>query len=211
MKEKELGDLLEVFLTVQVAKELPRQGFLYSGFKRNEADSVAAHAFSVTLFSYLLAKELNVRGWKVNPDRALKIALVHDLGETITGDIGTYAKDLARGVFDKVEKQAFRLLVRNLEDKNEFMEYFKEYQELETIESQIVKFSDLLDAFVQGFNTPSANLNDLKQTVSLSSKRKLKDKKLAALFAKAVSMISERKTTLYKGHIGNYGEKQETL
>src|SRR3989344_6274221 len=100
MEDNELTNLLEVFMTVQVAKELPRQGFLYSGFKRNEADSVAAHSYSVTLFSYLLAKELEKSGWEIDPDRALKIALVHDMGETITGDIGTYAKDLARGVFD---------------------------------------------------------------------------------------------------------------
>src|SRR3989337_3353426 len=114
MEKESLINLLEVFLTVQVAKELPRQGFLYSGFKRNEADSVAAHSFSVALFSYLLSKELKKEGWDIDPDFALKVALFHDVGETITGDIGTYAKDLARGVFDSVEKDAFTLLMRNL-------------------------------------------------------------------------------------------------
>jgi putative hydrolases of HD superfamily len=211
MEDNELAGLLEVFLTVQVSKELPRQGFLYSGFKRNEADSVAAHSFSVALFSYLLAKELEKSGWKLDPDRVLKIALLHDVGETITGDIGTYAKDLARGVFEDVEKNAFSLLIRNMPNKQELIVYFEEYIKLATIESQVVKFADALDAFVQGFNTPSANINDLDSTVRYVVKRKIKDKKLSDLFHRALTLIKERKVGVYKGHIGDRRERQELL
>jgi putative hydrolase of HD superfamily len=211
MKDSVLSDLLEVFLTVQISKELPRQGFLYSGFKRNEADSVAAHSFSVSLFSYFLAQELIKEGYKLNPDKTLKIGLLHDLGETITGDIGTYAKDLARNVFDKVEKHAFSLLVRNMNNKKEILSYFEEYQKLESMEAQVVKFADALDAFVQGFNTPSANLEDLRKTVDHTVKKRIKNKELADLFRKAVNLISEKKVTVYKGHIGQGDEKQETL
>jgi len=211
MEDNELAGLLEVFLTVQVSKELPRQGFLYSGFKRNEADSVAAHSFSVALFSYLLAKQLEKNGWKLDPDRVLKIALLHDVGETITGDIGTYAKDLARGVFEDVEKNAFGLLIRNMPNKQELIVYFEEYIKLATIESQIVKFADALDAFVQGFNTPSANINDLDSTVKYVVKRKIQDKKLSELFHRALTLIKERKVSVYKGHIGDRRERQEIL
>ena len=62
MEKKSLKNVLEIFLTLQVTKELPRQGFLYSGFKRNEADSVAAHSFSVAAFSYLFSRELKSNG-----------------------------------------------------------------------------------------------------------------------------------------------------
>ncbi|MEM2130953.1 MAG: HD family hydrolase [Candidatus Woesearchaeota archaeon] len=211
MEDKELANILEIFLTIQVSKELPRQGFLYSGFKRNEADSVAAHSFSVSIFSYLLAKELKKEIKEIDPEKTLKIALFHDLGETITGDIGTYAKELARGVFDKVELEAFSLLFRNIEYKNEMLDYFEEYQKLSSIEAQIVKFADALDAFVQGFNTPSANLDDLKRTISFISKKKIKNPKLYNLFHRAVWLITEKKTTLYKGHIFGKDEKQEEL
>ncbi|MEM3373743.1 MAG: HD family hydrolase [Candidatus Woesearchaeota archaeon] len=211
MEDKELANILEIFLTVQVSKELPRQGFLYSGFKRNEADSVAAHSFSVSVFSYLLAKELHKENKSINPEKTLKIALFHDLGETIIGDIGTYAKELARGVFDKVELDAFSLLFRNIDFNEEMLSYFKEYQTLSSIEAQIVKFADALDAFVQGFNTPSANLDDLKKTISYISKKKIKDPKLYSLFNRAVWLISEKKVTLYKGHIFGNDEKQAEL
>jgi putative hydrolase of HD superfamily len=211
MNDKQLSNILEFFLTVQVGKELPRQGFLYSGFKRNEADSVAAHSYTVSIFAYMLASELKEDGWEIDKDKVLKIALMHDLGETITGDIGTYAKDLARGVFDKVENQAFKILVRNFKNKEEFMGYFEDYQNPESLEAQIVKFVDTLDAFVQGFNTPSADFDDLTKTVAYIAKKKLKDPKLSALFNKAVYLITEKKTTVYKGHIGKNNEFQETL
>jgi 5'-deoxynucleotidase YfbR-like HD superfamily hydrolase len=211
VEDKRLVGLLEVFLTVQVSKELPRQGFLYSGFKRNEADSVAAHSFSVSLFSYLFAKELEKEGWKIDPEKTLKIALFHDLGETITGDIGTYAKDLARGVFEDVEKNAFGLLIRNMANKKELVTYFEEYQKLRSLESQVVKFADALDAFVQGFNTPGANKDDLDKTVRYIVKRKIKDKRLSALMFTSLSLINEKKATVYKGHIGNRKERQKTL
>jgi putative hydrolase of HD superfamily len=211
MKSPKMVGLLEVFLTVQVSKELPRQGFLYSGFKLNEADSVAAHSYSVSLFTYLLAKELSSCGWDVDPDKALRMALFHDLGESITGDIGTYAKDLARNIFDKVEKRAFGLLVRNMVDKEELVDLFSEYQKLESLESQVVKFADALDAFIQGFNTPSASLDDLKATVDYITKKKLKDKDLSALFRKSLNLIIEKKVGVYKGHIGDNFEIQERL
>ncbi len=211
MEDKKLAGLLEVFLTVQVSKELPRQGFLYSGFKRNEADSVAAHSFSVALFSYLLARELEKEGWKIDPDKTLKIGLFHDLGETITGDIGTYAKDLARGVFEDVERNAFSLLIRNVANKKEMHDYFEEYIKLKSLESQVVKFADALDAFVQGFNTPGANHDDLDKTVRYIVKRKLKDKNLSSIFYRALSLITEKKVSVYKGHVGSRKERQETL
>jgi putative hydrolase of HD superfamily len=211
MEDNEIANILELFLTVQVSKELPRQGFLYSGFKRNEADSVAAHSYSVSLFAFVLARELQKEGWEIDPDKTLKIALLHDLGETITGDIGTYAKDLARGVFDKVEKDAFSLLVRNLVNSSEFTGYFEEYQHLTSAEAQVVKFADALDAFVQGFNTPSADHEDLRKTVAYIVKRKIKNEKLAALFHRCVQLISEKKATVYKGHIGDHFDKQERL
>ena len=211
MDDKKLAEILEVFLTVQVSKELPRQGFLYSGFKINEADSVAAHSYNVAMFAYIVATELKKSGWDINPDRTLKIAMMHDIGESITGDIGTYAKELARDRFDKVEKDAVKLLIRNLSIKDKLMKYFKEYQKLNSVEAQVVKFVDTLDAFVQAFNTPSANLDDVKSSVAYISKKKIKDPKLFALFNIAVRLIDEKKVTLYKGHVMGNTETQETL
>jgi putative hydrolases of HD superfamily len=212
MKKKEIKDLLEVFLTLQVTKELPRQGFLYSGFKRNEADSVAAHSFSVVSLSYLLARELRKRGMQINVERVFNIALFHDMGEAITGDIGTYVKDLAGvGVFDDVEKKAFSLLMRNMTDTEELMGFFLEYQKLETTEAQIVKMADALDALVQGLNTPGANMSDWESKMHSIGKNKLKSEELSQIFLDCVEMLFNKEVTYFRGHIAHDDPNQTKL
>ncbi|MBN1502613.1 HD domain-containing protein [Candidatus Woesearchaeota archaeon] len=201
MKKDKLKQILEVFLTLQVTKELPRQGFLYSGFKRNDADSVAAHSFNVVSFSYLLARELKAGGMEIDPDKVLKISLLHDMGEAITGDVGTWVKVLAKGEFQKVENKAFGLLVRNLSHKEELISLFDEYTNLITVESQIVKLADTLDALVQGLNTPGARLDDFRKSLDKMSKQKIKDKALLELFDNAVNLLSKKQVTYFRGHI----------
>lgn len=201
MKKENLKSILEVFLTLQVTKELPRQGFLYSGFKRNEADSVAAHSYNVAVLAYFLARELKISGKDVDPNRTLKIAIFHDMGEAITGDIGTYVKDLAGGVFDEVENKSFKLLVRNISNKNELIKYFEEYQERKSIESQIVKVADALDALAQGLGTPGAKMTDWERAMESISKKKIKDKELSKLFLKSVNLMIKREVTYFRDHI----------
>ncbi len=201
MKQETLKDLLEVFLTLQITKELPRQGFIYSGFKRNDADSVAAHSFNVVAFAYLLSRELKNSGTNVDCDKVLKMAVLHDMGEAITGDIGTWVKVLAEGKFEEVEHKAFRLLTRNLSDKEELVELFEEYNQLDTLESQVVKLADALDAMAQGLNTPAARLEDWKLADKNIIHHKIKDKRLRKILEDSVNMLFERKVSYFREHI----------
>ena len=81
MKREVLKKILKVFLTLQWAKELPRQGFIALGFKRNEADSVAAHSWTTAMLTYFLASEMKKNGQKINVDKAVKMALFHYISE----------------------------------------------------------------------------------------------------------------------------------
>lgn len=156
MKTSDLKKILRVFLTLQWAKELPRQGFIAMGFKRNEADSVAAHSFSTALLSYFLAKQLKKEGEKIDPDKVLKMALVHDIGETIVGDVGTFVKGMAGGVFKNIEEEGVRALVDGLDSKEEIIELVEEYNQRKSLEARIVKAADNLDALAQAKGVPGA-------------------------------------------------------
>jgi putative hydrolases of HD superfamily len=105
MKKETLKKILKVFLTLQWAKELPRQGFIAMGFKRNEADSVAAHSWTCAMLTYMLGSEMVKNGTKIDLDKAIKMALFHDMAETIVGDVGTYVKKMAKGAFAQVEEE----------------------------------------------------------------------------------------------------------
>ena len=156
MNIKDLKKILKVFLTLQWAKELPRQGFIAMGFKRNEADSVAAHSFSTALLAYFLAKQLQKEGMKINPDRVLKMGLVHDIGETIVGDVGTFVKNMAGGVFKNIEEEGVKALVEGLDSEDEIIELVSEYNGRKTLEARVVKVADNLDALAQAKGVPGA-------------------------------------------------------
>src|SRR4030042_6346308 len=114
MTKSTLKKILKVFLTLQWAKELPRQGFISLGFKRNEADSVAAHSWTCAMLTYFLATELKKNGQKIDVDKAIKMALFHDMAETIVGDVGTFVKGMAKGAFVQIEEEGLKWLAKDL-------------------------------------------------------------------------------------------------
>lgn len=156
MKIDDLKKILKVFLTLQWTKELPRQGFIALGFKRNEADSVAAHSYTTSLLGYFLANQLKKEGIKIDPDKVLKMGLVHDIGETIVGDVGTFVKGMAGGVFKNIEEEGVKALVADLDCKEEITKLVEEYNGRETIEARVVKAADNLDALAQAKGVPGA-------------------------------------------------------
>lgn len=156
MNINNLKKILKVFLTLQWAKELPRQGFIALGFKRNEADSVAAHSFTTALLAYFLARSLQKEKIKIDADKALKMALVHDIGETIVGDVGTFVKSMAGGVFKNIEEEGVKALVEGLDSEEEITSLVEEYNGRKSIEARVVKAADNLDALAQAKGVPGA-------------------------------------------------------
>ncbi len=75
-------DIIRFFSKIRKLKEIERSGWVVSGVKKPE--SVADHSFGVALLVMLLGKNKNI-----DLEKALKMALIHDLGEAITGDIIT--------------------------------------------------------------------------------------------------------------------------
>ena len=156
MTKETLKKILKVFLTLQWAKELPRQGFIALGFKRNEADSVAAHSWSTAMLAYLLATEMKKDGQKINVDKVVKMAMFHDMAETIVGDVGTFVKGMAKGAFAPIEEEGLKWLVADLPQKNEIVTLVEEYMQRKSLEARVVKVSDNLDALAQAKGVPAA-------------------------------------------------------
>lgn len=168
MTKSTLQKILKVFLTLQWAKELPRQGFIALGFKRNEADSVAAHSWATAMLAYLLATELKRQGVKVDVDRTVKMALLHDMAETIVGDVHTHVKKMAGGAFREIERLGLLALVKDLPSKDEIVELMTDYEKRESFEARIVKACDNLDALAQAKSVPAAKIKYFKGVYNLT-------------------------------------------
>lgn len=189
MRLEALRRILRVFLTLQWTKELPRQGFIFFGFKTNEVDSVAAHTYTTTLLAYFLAEQLKKEGKKVDVEKVIKMGLLHDLGETIIGDIGQSAKQFAGPkVIHDIEEKAIHTLLEELDFKGELLEMAKEYNERKTLEAKLVKIADNLDGLAQATGVPGADMRYFHPIKGLVNKGSVLD-----FYQKAARLILKRK------------------
>ena len=101
-----------------------------------EFASTTEHTYRVMWLSLIIAKYERV----ANYEKILKMALVHDLPESRTGDVH-YVSRL-------YTKRNEKLAVKEILDDtsvNEFKQIWKEYEERKVVEARIVKDADSLD------------------------------------------------------------------
>jgi len=136
--------ILEFLLTAGGLKRLPRIGWVMVGVPKPE--SVADHSFRTALITMLLCDELSGRGETVDRERAIKMALLHDIGEALTSDIPTRASRFV----DKNEGAAVRDVLEG-SVLDEYVEVWMDYNAGKSTEGKVVKFADRLEMLVQAF------------------------------------------------------------
>ncbi|NTU46777.1 HD domain-containing protein [Candidatus Roizmanbacteria bacterium] len=99
--------------------------------------NLAEHTLRVTWISLILAKHENVE----NTEKVIKMALIHDISEGRTGDVNY----LSRQYTVRNEEKAITDILKDTSLAPEFIDLWKEYEKLDTIEAQIVKDADNLD------------------------------------------------------------------
>jgi len=118
---------------------------------KGRQESSAEHSWRLTLMIFVFAEELKL---DINVNHAIKIALVHDLAEAVTGDID--ALDIADGKVKKEEKEemeteAMEELKRTLPEKMgaDIYALWQEYEAGETREAKFVKALDKIETMTQ--------------------------------------------------------------
>jgi putative hydrolase of HD superfamily len=151
MKTKKKENYLEFFETINRLKEIKRTGWIIVGVKNPE--SVAEHSFRTAIMAFFLAKRL-----KCNKEKLVKICLLHDLHESICGDLildyTSYypeAKGLGKKEKAKQEKKAFEELTQIIGqgDSKEFSSLWKELERQKTREAKAAKELDVLEMLLQ--------------------------------------------------------------
>ncbi|WP_268542725.1 HD domain-containing protein [Candidatus Nitrosotenuis cloacae] len=140
---QENTSLDEFFTTVLKLKAVERQGWKDKLGMRHP-ESVADHCFSMAAIAMVLADQDHLDTQKV-----LKMSLLHDLAETITGDLTP--NDVTKSKKEKMENAAMKKILQCLDKKLE-MQYWKiwqEYQKNTTKESCLVHQVDKLEMALQ--------------------------------------------------------------
>ena len=139
MDARKLIDFLRV---MERLKDGPRHCWTTGGRR----ESVAEHSWRVALMAMLMADEFP----EMDIDRVIRMCLVHDIGEAITGDIPTFVKTDADRVVEGHEVDA---LIGSLpEPWPEWLgALFNEMEALETPEAKLYKALDRMEA-IQSHN-----------------------------------------------------------
>ncbi|OHA76940.1 MAG: hypothetical protein A3H01_02380 [Candidatus Wildermuthbacteria bacterium RIFCSPLOWO2_12_FULL_40_9] len=173
-----MNDTLKFFTEVAKLKEFKRTGWVLRGVK--DPETIAEHKFRVTLLAWLLAKK---RG--LNVERAIKIALSHDLCEVYTRDITPYVGLLPRNkakrkeflkrwvrlpqqqkekrakIKFKREKKLLLKLVKFLKPnvRNEIFSLWMDYEKGISREGRFVKQLDKIEPLIQSIEYFGAKNN----------------------------------------------------
>ena len=132
--------LIEFFGVVEKLKCNTRHSWTSNG----RQESVAEHSWGLAIMAMLVADEFP----DIDIEKVLKMCVIHDLGEAITGDIPAFDKT---NEDEKAEDKAIEYLLKLLPDdiSNEFSELVIEMNELSTEEAKLVKALDKLEVLVE--------------------------------------------------------------
>jgi putative hydrolase of HD superfamily len=131
-----VGGLSPFFHSVLQLKSVRRAGWV-SKVKIEDSESVADHTFSMCAIAMLLSDMLGL-----DTQRAMKMAILHDLAESIVGDY--MPGDVATGQKVAHEKKAMELILSGLPRKTR-TEYEKIWLEFLRNKTDVSKFVHRID------------------------------------------------------------------
>ncbi len=129
-----------------------KRSWVALGFRN--AQNLAEHSYRVAVLALLIALHLSECGEEVDMAKILTMALLHDVGELLTGDL----HNLQKAFVDRDELKAFGVLVKDQSLKD----VYAEYTVGESLEAKVVDDADRLEALM----TMVENYDDNKDLFS---------------------------------------------
>ena len=156
MQPRQLIDFLAI-----IGKLKRNTRHVWSADGRHE--SVAEHCWQLSVMALLVADEFP----DVDINKVVKMCLIHDFGEAITGDIPGFNKTKQD---EENEELAIVDLLKQLPEgiSNEFTELFSEMAELKTTEAKLTKALDNLEVLVAHNESPMDTWIELEYSANLT-------------------------------------------
>jgi putative hydrolase of HD superfamily len=155
--------MLSILLELQRLKRLDRTGWVLRGLPAG-AESVASHSYGVAFAAMLLSDECAARGVRVNVERVLRLALLHDLQEARTGDMPrTVAKYYGEETRRRAERAAFDEIVRGSRRAESYSALHEDYEDRASLEARLVKAADIIDLLAQALAFERAGARGLDE------------------------------------------------
>jgi putative hydrolase of HD superfamily len=165
--------LFDFFYLVSELKKVPRKGWKEkAGISKPE--SVADHSYGTAIMAMIFSdiKDLNT-------EKIVKMALLHDLAESITGDF--IPNEISKESKKIVENEAMEDILSKLPSNivTQYREIWTEFQECKTNESILLHDVDRLEMAIQAIKYFSeGHPKEKLQEFVESAKKEIKSKEL---------------------------------
>lgn len=191
MAQKKI-DYVAFFKEVGKSKRLLRTGWIREKIK--DPESVAEHSFRVGVMAMVLSDKLGI---PLNKEKLMKMALLHDLGEVITGDVVTERGNIVdiklRDEKEKKEHAGIRKIFSTIEGTDEYDDIFHEMIGRATPEAKIFWQFDKLEMVLQALEYEEEQGKDLEEFFESVRIHYIRDSFLSKIFNAIVSQRPKRR------------------
>lgn len=150
MSSKNTLNYLQFFKEVGKSKRLLRSGWVREKIK--DPESIAEHSFRIGVLVMILADKF---GYNLDKIKLMKMALIHDLGASITGDVVSTRGEIIdlqkRDEKEIREREEIRKVFDKVGEGDEYVAVFDEMINRITVEAKVFEELDKLEMALQAF------------------------------------------------------------
>ena len=134
-------------------KTVDRSGWKLAGIKSKKIESVAEHSYGCAFIAIIIANHLKADRVEIDLGRVALLAVLHDLPESITGDIARtqeFAEDEERVIAKEVaERDAIAAIFEPMgKSYRNLHRYWNEFNTQDSAEAIVVKAADIIDMLI---------------------------------------------------------------
>lgn len=178
-----MGDFIDFLHYVGKLKRVKRTGWVVQGVKNSE--SVAEHSYRVSVLAMLLAKKFDL-----DENKIIKMALIHDLSEGVSGDIvlekGLKKITPAEEKFKREEK-AIKKIFLKLDEGDEYYKLWTDYVNQSSKEAKFLKQIDKIEMVIQALEYEDVQDPKKLNEFWINTEKYLSNPDLITLFKKLKS------------------------
>ena len=147
---------LKLLDDVIALKRVPRSGWITYRISKHDVECVSSHSYSVTVIALVMSEKVRLTNREVDMEKVLKMALLHDLSESMTFDISKAYLRYLGGKGERIKthldrKATSRILadLNNVRLAKTFRLIIGEYVAARSLEAKIVHCADAIDLLLQ--------------------------------------------------------------
>ncbi len=137
--------IFKIYLCINQLKNVYRKGWLKNGIDSKFCETDAEHSLGVAFLGIILAQQFAP---KLNQEKLLKMAIIHELGEIEVGDV-TPDEEIDYEKRKNKELEVIRNILQDFVGKNEYLELINEFEEKSSPEGAFMKEIDSLEMALQ--------------------------------------------------------------